>query len=402
MATAFVALVAPLVFSTIYEYPILLVAGIGALALLPGPGGSVQPSIADEADEGPGGWSALRAIALRLIPLAAVGAILLLLVGGEPTVARPMLALLLVGGLIVLLARSPALLAGGTALAVVILGLGLAPPSLTQVRTFFGVIEVRLPGGPAYAQYSGPTLHGAQFTDGRSREPTTYYVRNGPLGGVFDDLRARTQGASIGVVGLGVGTVAAYTQRNDSLAFFEIDQAIVDMAEDGKYFTYLKDSAAKPRVVVGDGRLSLEAEPDASLDLLVLDAFSSDAVPAHLLTREAMELYMQKLRPGGILAFHVSNRYYDLASAVASTAKAAGLGALDLQYSADIQQLRQIAAYDSEWVVVGRPDDVRGSRPVAGRPSARAPCSRTISRTRCERSGRSGRDDPRDRIRGSA
>lgn len=358
LATGFVALVAPLVFSAIYEYPILLVAGIGALALLPGPAGDARPIAAASADSRGTRRLALRPI-LRPIPLAVVGGVLFALAARDPQVGPRTLVLLIVGAAIILLARSPALLAGGTAIAVAIFALGLAPPYLTRVRTFFGVIEIREPGGPAFAEYSGPTLHGAQFTDDRSREPTTYYVRSGPLGSVVDDLRARTHAASIGVVGLGTGTVAAYAQPDDALTFFEIDQAVVDLAEDGRYFTYLRDSAAKPRIIVGDGRLSLEAQPDASFDLLVLDAFSSDAVPAHLLTREAMEMYMRKLRPGGILAFHVSNRYYSLAGAVTGTARADGLGALYLGYTASEQRFRQIAAYDSEWVVVGKSDDVK-------------------------------------------
>jgi hypothetical protein len=373
IATGFVALVAPVVFSWIYEYPILLVAGVGVLALLPGPGERVASGEAAERvmapTDAPTDRGLVRGAILRLIPFAVVGVALLALVAGGSDVAGRVAILLAAGAIIIVLARTPALLAGGTAIAIVILMVGLAPPYVTRVRTFFGVIEVRLPGGPAYAEYSGQTLHGAQFTDGRSREPTTYYVREGPLGSVFDDLRARTHSASIGVVGLGAGTIAAYTQPDDSITYFEIDGAVVDLAEQGPWFTYLRDSAAKPKIVMGDARLSLEDQPDASFDLLVLDAFSSDAVPAHLLTREAMEMYMQKLRPGGVLAYHLTNRYYDLPAAVTATATSARLEALDRQYVPDEARTAQIAAYASEWVVVGAPSDVqrfasRGWRPA--------------------------------------
>jgi len=393
LATAFVALIAPLVFSTIYEYPILLVAGIGVLVILPGPSGrpetvprpdasrpkathrreairlspaAPRPEAGTPQEEVAASASVrglLVSAILRLIPLAIVGIVLFALVASDPEAAPQLVIMLVVGAVIVLLARTPALLAGATAIVVIIFIVGFAPPSLTRVRTFFGVLEVRDPGGPAFAEYSGPTLHGAQFTDGRSREPTTYYVRNGPLGGIFDDLRARARSASIGVVGLGTGTVAAYAQPDDRLTFFEINQAVVDLAEEGKYFTYLRDSAAKPEIIVGDARLSLDAQPDASFDLLILDAFSSDAVPTHLLTREAMRTYMQKLRPGGALAFHVSNRYYSLANAVAGTARAEGLGALFLGFEPDNERRGQIAAYSSEWVVVGKPGDVKRFEP---------------------------------------
>ena len=110
--------------------------------------------------------------------------------------------------------------------------------------------------------------------------------------------------------------------------------------------------------MLGDARLSLAAEPDASYDLLVLDAFSSDAVPAHLLTREAMKTYLRTLRPGGIVAFHLSNRYYELTPAVASTARSVGLGAMGLSYVPSEARVDAEAARSSSWVVVGRPEDI--------------------------------------------
>ena len=192
----------------------------------------------------------------------------------------------------------------------------------------------------------------------RRRIPTTYYVTSGPLGDAVKDLRARLpNGASIGVVGLGTGTVAAYERPVDTMTFFEIDQAIVDLARDTRHFNYLADAPVTPRIVLGDARLSLAVEPAGTFDLIVLDAFSSDAVPAHLLTREAMQTYAKTLRPGGIIAFHLSNRYYELVPAVASTAKSVGLGAAALSFVPSAERIDQEAARSSSWVVVGRPED---------------------------------------------
>jgi SAM-dependent methyltransferase len=212
--------------------------------------------------------------------------------------------------------------------------------------------------GIARSEFSGTTLHGLQFLDARRYEPTTYYVRNGPLGDAFADLHTRLPGgASIGVVGLGTGTVAAYERQTDTMTFFEIDQAIIDIARDTRHFDYLADAPVPPQIVLGDARLSLAAQPAKTFDLIVLDAFSSDAVPAHLLTREAMQAYMRTLRPGGIVAFHLSNRYYDLVPAVSSTAKSTGLGAAALAYVPSQARIDQLAARPSSWVVVGRPQD---------------------------------------------
>ena len=182
---------------------------------------------------------------------------------------------------------------------------------LFQGRSFFGVSKV-VNADDRNSLYSGTTLHGLQFVNEKRSQPTTYYVMPGPLGDVFDDLRARSEGAAIGVVGLGSGTIAAYAEPTDSLTYFEIDPLVVGLASDPRYFSYLHDTPAPTTVVEGDGRLSLATWPSASLDVLVLDAFSSDSVPPHLLTAEAIETYVRTLKPGGVLAFNLSNRYYDL------------------------------------------------------------------------------------------
>jgi spermidine synthase len=160
------------------------------------------------------------------------------------------------------------------------------------------------------------------------------------------------------VVGLGVGTIAAYQRPLDSLVYFEVDRAIVDLAEDPRYFSYLAEAPRAPRIVLGDGRLSLAEEPADSFDVLVLDAFSSDAVPAHLLTREALQAYARVLRPHGLIVFHLTNRHFDLVPAVASAARSLGLEARARDYTPSADEREELAAQPSRWLVIGASEDV--------------------------------------------
>lgn len=350
LGTAFVAMVAPLVFSTIYEYPVLIAAGLIVLVLLP------------DRTARPPAPNRLRAESLaaiwRLVPYGAVaGALYVLIDAREPATAENVRNVLLLGAVVVAVAITPKTLAVVAPITLAFLIAVNATSPLVRTRTFFGVIEVRQADG-VHTEYSGTTLHGLQFTDSRGAEPSTYYSRVGPLGSVFENLRSRTTAARVGVVGLGIGTIAAYAQAGDEMTFYEIDQTVVDIARNPAYFTYIPNAGIDPRIVVGDARLSLEDEPSGSFDLLVLDAFSSDTVPAHLLTREAIETYVRTLRPGGVLAFHLSNRYYDLVGPVATTARSAGLDALSLLSVVEPGPAAQFGATGSLWLVVGPSADI--------------------------------------------
>ena len=161
----------------------------------------------------------------------------------------------------------------------------------------------------------GSTIHGSQVLHPISRRiPTSYSHRAGPLWDVLGDAK---KVRNVAVIGLGVGTCAAYFQEGESLTFYELDPAIVNIAQN--LFTYLADCPAKVRMVVGDARLQLEQAPDHSYDIILVDAFNSDAIPTHLLTREALSLYDKKLAPQGTLVFHISSRYYDLAAVITAT-----------------------------------------------------------------------------------
>jgi spermidine synthase len=166
----------------------------------------------------------------------------------------------------------------------------------------------------------------------------------------------------VGLVGLGTGAMAAYGAPGRVFTFFEIDPAVVRIAEDPAMFTYLADSEAEVEMRLGDGRLSLAAEPDGRFGLLVLDAFSSDAIPVHLLTVEALRLDLAKMRPDGLLAFHISNRHLNLTPVLAAAAEELGLVAMrqiDLVTADEGDEGR----VSSTWVVLGR--DMAALKPIA-------------------------------------
>lgn len=231
-------------------------------------------------------------------------------------------------------------------------------PVLHESRNFYGTHRVTADAsGGVHWLSNGSTLHGTQYTDPkRACEPLSYYHRQGPLGSVFaaldagSDARAR----SVAVVGLGAGTTVAYARAGESWTFYEIDPEVIRIARDPALFTYLSSCASAPvRIVTGDARLRLREAPPAAYDLIVLDAFSSDAVPAHLLTREAVALYLSKLAPGGRIAFHVSNRSLELERVALGVAADAGLDARIFADEPD-EKGRDPNHDASTWVVAAR------------------------------------------------
>jgi hypothetical protein len=248
------------------------------------------------------------------------------------------------------LLSAPALVAITVAVAV---GVGGGSSLIRLDRSFYGVYRVDSPAAGVHVLTSGTTIHGRETFDGPlAGEPLSYYHRAGPLGEVIESLQAQHPALRIGAVGLGAGAVAAYGRPGDTIHFFEIDPTVVDIARDPRSFRFLADSAADTDVVVGDGRLELERTRDGAFDLLVLDAFSSDAVPVHLLTKEAIAEAMRTVAPGGAIAFHISNRFLDLEPIVAAAARDNGFVSIigsDLP-PADLEGL----ADASQWVIVGR------------------------------------------------
>ena len=197
-------------------------------------------------------------------------------------------------------------------------------------RSYFGIYTVRDYDDVHVRMLShGTTLHGQQSTDpARRRDPTTYYGPTSGVGLAFGNAQALFgQGARIGVVGLGAGTLACYHRPGERWRFYEIDPAVLRYSQ-GRTFTYLSDCAPDAEVILGDARIELAKAPRGGLDLLAVDAFSSDAIPLHLLTDEAMGVYLDALSPRGLLLIHISNRYIDLAPVLAAAAQKRGLRAM--------------------------------------------------------------------------
>jgi spermidine synthase len=222
--------------------------------------------------------------------------------------------------------------------------------AIVRVRNFYGTVRVTHVHETGKADvrslYHGVIVHGRQvFRIDLRRVPNTYYARTSGLGLALDQC-CRNRSRRIGVIGLGTGTVAVYGTAGDTIRFYEINRAVENIARSD--FTYLADSPAYMELVRGDARVSLAAERPQRYDVLIVDAFSGDAVPAHLLTRQALEIYRRHLAPGGIVAFHVSNHFLTLAPVVEQLAENAGMQAVRVTSPEDLT--RQVL--ESEWVLV--------------------------------------------------
>ncbi len=241
---------------------------------------------------------------------------------------------------------------GLAALLTAAIGLDSAVGVLYQDRGFFGVNRVKLAdGGAAHALVHGTTDHGVEFVaPERWREPLGYYARSGPAGQL---LTARAEAHNITLIGLGAGALTCYRQPGQHWQILEIDPAVAQIARDTRFFHYLSECAGDTPILLGDGRLTLQKLADGSQDIIVVDAFSSDSIPLHLLTREALQLYLRKLGTGGTVLLHISNRYLALAPVVAALAADTG-AAVKRQLYEPTEPERAAGAAPSEWVALAR------------------------------------------------
>lgn len=230
--------------------------------------------------------------------------------------------------------------------------------ALFAERSFFG--RVRVTNDEAQGTHvlvHGATIHGVQRTAARAGcSPTTYYHPTGPAGQFLASLPAATTPRRMALVGLGSGALACYARPGEAWDLFELDPVVAHVASDTAYFSFLAHSkAAAQRMVLGDARLSLSRDTASRYDVMIVDAFSSDAIPIHLLTREAVSLYVSRLSPGGVLLFHISNRFFRLRPVLGAVAPAVGMEAWVF---GDLMLTDALAAenkYPSEWVVLARP-----------------------------------------------
>lgn len=337
---AFNALIAPVVFSWVVEYPLALAAGC---ALAPGSNaGDRRQRLLD-----------------LMLPLA-VGVLAanlaLLLQSAGVTSATWLVTLKVAVPVVIALAFVRRPVRFGLTVGVVLLVNAWLPGERQRLlhleRSFFGIHRVMMDAtGQRIRLLHGMVVHGVQsLVEGESRLPLSYYHPRGPIGQVFAALPAPRR---VGVVGLGAGSLAAYAQPQQQWKYYEIDPAVANIARNTNYFTYLAECRAPLEIVLGDARLTLGAAQE-KYDLLILDAYSSDSVPLHLITREALRVYVDHLTTNGCLAFHISNRYLNLKPIIANLAEDAKLVCLVQSETTIPEADRLKGRQTSTWAVLAR------------------------------------------------
>jgi hypothetical protein len=346
---SFNALVAPVLFPGIAEYPLILVLACLLMATRPG---APAPARSDL-------WWPLG---LGLVTLAVV---LVVQKAGVPA-GTLSVALMFAAPAVVCYTFMERPLRFGLGIGALFLA-GLAYDGVHgrpeyRTRSFFGTHKVALDPSRQYRRLiHGNTIHGQQSLDpSRRRQPQAYFHRNGPVGSLFRRLEELGETPrNVAVVGLGSGTLAAYAQPGQHWTFYEIDPTVIWIARDSGYFTYLEDAAetlGRPvEIVEGDARLQMAEGADGGrkYDLLIIDAFSSDALPVHLFTKQALQVYRQRLTPRGIIAFHVSNRYLSMEKVLAGLAEDAGLLCYGRVVRVDRKDQEATGQFSSQWVVLG-------------------------------------------------
>lgn len=231
---------------------------------------------------------------------------------------------------------------------------GYSDRTLHVVRNFFGTTRVTTDStARVNSLYSGNTVHGRQFVDQSRRcEPLSYHHENGPLGQVMAVFNAAPANSRVAVIGLGAGAMASYSKPDQEWTFYEINPDVINVARNSRYFTYLQNCASGSlSIVEGDARLNLQNAQAGQYGLIVLDAFSSDAIPVHLVTQQALDLYLSKLTEGGILAFHISNRSLNLKPILADLAESRKLLCIAFD---DLKRSSLEGKDPSQWVVMAR------------------------------------------------
>jgi hypothetical protein len=346
---AFNTLVAPMLFDSLLEYPLILAAVAMVLPTRPGrnaPGVTAADLL----------WPLVVGLAVAAVPLVLRGL----------DVALPFSPrLVLAGAALVALVFTGRPVRFGGALVAIIAASGTYPSEIGAIeyatRNFYSVHRVLRDDQNGFRWLTnGATVHGGQrLADTLAPEPLTYYTPAGPAGDAFNELSA--SGQSIGVIGLGAGALMHFAEPGQRWRFFEIDPAVPRIAGNPKFFNFLPRARAPFDVVAGDARLSLSRDT-TRFDILVLDAFSSDAVPVHLLTREALELYKNRLTADGVLLAHISNRFYDLGPIVGVMARDAGFAALNRR-DEEPDDMYVTGKFGSHWAVLsGSEERLQGLR----------------------------------------
>ena len=316
----FASLAAPNIFNSVIEYPLLMIAAFAVIGLIRGRAAFTLKF-----------WAVLV-----LVP-AALSVLVLVRGLGPDALHLVILAWLLMSLALLLMTAGEPLSQAAILVSVVLIyqTVSKVPAPIAQSRSFYGVLSVYPSSDGRYHVLAhGTTTHGSQVMKDANGlrltsnpQPQSYYYPKGPFGSLIGHLR---QGGNtlenVAIVGLGAGSMLCHALPGENWSFYEIDPEVVRIARDPQFFTYLRDCGPS-RIVMGDGRLKLQQEASAKFDLIVLDAFSSDSVPAHLMTVEALDGYLSRLTPDGMIVFHISNRFMELASVIEGAARARGLPA---------------------------------------------------------------------------
>ncbi|HEY1171453.1 MAG TPA: fused MFS/spermidine synthase [Verrucomicrobiae bacterium] len=350
------ALVAPLVFKSVVEYPLAI-----ALACL----------VAPPAD----GKLPEKKLPKQYVWPVAIGLLTAIVAKFLPGLSRQshQLAMFLIFGVPLVVAfflsRRPVVF--GLTLGAIIWGASfytaIHGQTLHAERNFFGALRVTMdPDGHIRRFYHGTTVHGIQFVDPKRQDiPLSYYHPNGPAGAIMDFYQKRKTVGRVAAIGLGAGALAAYAKENEEWTFYEIDPAVLRIASDTNWFTYLNRCGAKKLThKIGDGRLLLRDEPDHHFDLIVCDAFSSDVPPLHLITKEALQEVRQKLAPGGIILFNISSRLLNFRPVLGNIAKELNMDGYSLNEGVTAEETMRFGRYSSHWAVMAA--DAQTLQPLSG------------------------------------
>ena len=340
----FCALVAPVAFDWTYEHPLLIVA---ALALLPA---RMVPAFLQRLWSRPGAGRALK----LGVPLAFLAFALLGLTAAAPGLMSLMFPLFVLAGLVAI--GRPPLLAWCLAMLMLVAGgwanLAVSAEPGARERSFFGISTI-LDRGEVRQLIHGTTVHGAQsLRSGDETRPLAYYAPGSGVASVMEAIPAFAgPRARIGFIGLGAGTLACFARPGQSWTAYEIDPTVIRIARDSGQFTFIRRCAPAMRIVQGDARLTLAAEPAGRFDLLVADAFSSDSIPLHLMTEEAFDIYGRVLAGDGVFVLNITNRYLDMEPVLAALAARRGWSARVRAYQPTSAAEAQQATF-SKWVVI--------------------------------------------------
>lgn len=347
----FAGLVAPNIFNWVAEYPMLM---LSALFLLPLKGGATSRSVF---------WTITAGSVLAFAFWAAATRGLIPELKGHEIVTLSIIGLITLAAIVQLKwqAVSHVLLVLTVPFALL---LQLHPSVVHSERSFFGVIKVKdTDNGLHRRMVHGTTVHGSIAMSAfepdvgtGNPEPLAYYHETGEMADTLNAARVAAGGTLLhaGIVGLGTGSFLCHMQPGEEWAVYEIDKSVIDVASNPAYFRFISDCGPQAKMVLGDARLTLEAEPDGKFDYLLIDAFSSDSIPVHLMTREAIDLFFSKLSENGLLALHISNRYLELASVLAAIAEVDGYELRFAEFSAAEDKTKPDQVFGANVMVLAR------------------------------------------------